>query len=250
MIEKSFMKYAGIPFYRTLVKSHLKAFRVVYKQTDLLILAERELIEETLSLVIEIRKPLEAYIFKNSFFLKSLEPLPDDPHAPELVRKMLLAGQIAGVGPMASVAGAIAEAVGKRLIEKGFTQEIVVENGGDIFLALKKEAIVSLFAGESIFSGKIGLKIPREIQPCGVCTSSGKIGHSLSFGEADAITVVHKDTAIADALATAYGNLLKEGENFKKISHLAKKIKDLYGVFAILKNKFYAITENISLEVL
>ncbi|MFN4131574.1 MAG: UPF0280 family protein [Caldimicrobium sp.] len=244
------MKYSGIPFYRTLVKSPLKSFRVVYKQTDLLILAEKELTKETLSLVIEIRRPLEAYIIKNPLFLKSLEPLPDDPKAPEIVRKMLFAGQIAGVGPMASVAGAIAETVGKKLIEQGYTKEIVVENGGDIFLALKREAIVSIFAGNSIFSGKIALKIPAELQPCGVCTSSGKIGHSLSFGEAEAITVVHKDTAIADALATAYGNLLKIEEDFKKISILAQKIEDLYGVFAIINNKFYGVSEKIRIEAI
>lgn len=120
---------------------------------------------------------------------------------------------------------AIAEEVGRALLERGLTGEVAVENGGDIFLSLKKEARVSLFAGDSPFSGKIALLIPQELQPCGVCTSSGKVGHSLSFGKADAITVVHKNTAIADALATAFGNMLKEGKDFKRFQPEQKKLK-------------------------
>lgn len=243
-------KFSGIPYYRTFLQSHLKGFRVVYKQTDLFVLADKDLTDETLRLVREIRKPLEGYIMKNPLFLKSLVPLPEDPSATPMVQRMLFAGRVAGVGPMASVAGAIAEEVGRALLERGLTREVVVENGGDIFLALKKEAKVSLFAGDSPFSGKIALLIPPELQPCGVCTSSGKIGHSLSFGKADAITVVHKDTAVADALATAFGNMLKEGKDFKKVSAKAEKIEGLLGVFAILKDKFYALSQKIRIEPL
>jgi ApbE superfamily uncharacterized protein (UPF0280 family) len=243
-------KYAGIPFYRTKSHPHLCSFRVVYKQTDLLVLADKDLTKETLQIVREIRKPLEAYILKNPLFLKSLIPVPEDPSAPPLVKKMIRAGKIAGVGPMASVAGAIAEEVGRALLERGFTNEVVIENGGDIFLFLKREARVSLFAGDSPFSGKIALIIPSDLQPCGVCTSSGKVGHSLSFGKADAITVVHREAAIADALATAFGNLLKEGKDFKKVSAKAQNIEGIYGVFAILKDKFFAFSQKIRLEPL
>ncbi|BAU22608.1 thiamine biosynthesis protein ApbE [Caldimicrobium thiodismutans] len=242
--------YSEIPYYRVKVSSSLFRFRVVYKQTDLFVLAEKDLTEETLRLVMEIRRPLEAYILKNPLFLKSLVPLPEDPLAPQIVKKMLLAGKVAGVGPMAGVAGAIAEEVGRALLERGLTGEVAVENGGDIFLSLKKEARVSLFAGDSPFSGKIALLIPQELQPCGLCTSSGKVGHSLSFGKADAITVVHKNTAIADALATAFGNMLKEGKDFKKVSAKAEKIDGLLGVFAILKDRFYALSQKIRIEPL
>jgi len=243
-------KYSGIPFYRTRIHSHLVGSRVVYKQSDLFVLAERDLTDVVLKILVEVRRPLEAYLLKNPLFLKSLVPLPDDPEAPELVRKMLEAGKVAGVGPMASVAGAIAEAVGKRLLEKEFTKEVVVENGGDIFLSLKKEARVSIFAGDSPFSGRVALVIPSELQPCGVCTSSGKVGHSLSFGKADAITVIHQDTAVADALATAFGNMLKAGEDFKKIIARAERIEGLLGVFAILRDKLFAFSTKIRLEAL
>jgi ApbE superfamily uncharacterized protein (UPF0280 family) len=241
-------KYSHIPFYRTISSTSLKTFRVVYKETDLFVLAEKDLTLETLALVRSIRLPLEAYILKNPLFLKSLEPLPYDPKASEIVRTMLKAGMVAQVGPMASVAGAIAEKVGRALLEKGLTSQVAVENGGDIFLALKKDARVLLFAGDSPFSGKIALLIKKELMPCGVCTSSAKIGHSLSFGNADALTVIHKDTAIADALATAFGNLLKTSEDFKKILNKAKKIDGLFGVVAVLKDKIFLFGEKIRLE--
>lgn len=243
-------KYSGIPFYRTLVSSPLKSFRVVYKETDLFILAEKDLTSETLSLVRSIRLPLEAYILKNPLFLKSLQPLPEDPDAPEIVKTMLKAGIVAKVGPMASVAGAIAEKVGRTLLKKGLTSQIAVENGGDIFVFLKKPVKIALFAGDSPFSGKIALLIKKELMPCGVCSSSGKIGHSLSFGKADAITVVHKDTAIADALATAFGNILKTKEDFKKIVSKAKKIKDLIGIVAILEDKLFLFGKELKVEAI
>ncbi len=244
------MKYATIPFYRTLVSSSLNFFRVVYKETDLLVLAEKELAKETLFLVRKIRLPLESYIAKNPYFLKSLTPLPYDEGAPEIVKEMLKAGEIAEVGPMASVAGAIAERVGSLLIEKGYTSEVVVENGGDIYLNLKRETKVAIFAGESPFSGKVALKLKKELMPCGVCTSSGKIGHSLSFGEAEAITVVHKNTAIADALATAFGNIIHSVEDFYKIVSRAKKIENLYGILCIIKDKLLVWGEEIKIEPL
>jgi len=241
-------KYSAIPFYRTLTSTPLKAFRVVYKETDLYVLAEKDLTLETLALVRKVRIPLESYILKNPIFLKSFDPLPEDPSAPEIVKVMLKAGMIAGVGPMAGVAGAIAEKVGKTLLEKGFTSQVAVENGGDIFLSLKKTAKVALFAGDSPFSGKIALVIKKELMPCGVCTSSGKIGHSLSLGKADALTVIHKDTATADALATAFGNILKTQEDLKKIVNKAKKIKDLFGLVVILKDKIFLFGKNIKME--
>ncbi len=243
-------KYSTIPFYRTLVSTPLKKFRVVYKETDLQILAEKELVSEALSIIKEIRLPLETYIIKNPEFLKSLIPLPFDPKAPEIVKIMLKAGEIAEVGPMASVAGAIAERVGKMLLENRLTSQVAVENGGDIFLSLKKDAKVALFAGDSPFSGKIALLIKKELMPCGVCTSSAKIGHSLSLGKADALTVVHKDTAIADALATSFGNVFKRAEDFKKILTRAEKIGNLLGIVGILNDKVFIWGKHIRLESL
>jgi ApbE superfamily uncharacterized protein (UPF0280 family) len=231
-------RYAGITFYRTEVSPGLTTFRVVVKQTDLFILAERDLTEEAVKVVREVRTPLEQYIFKNPVFLKSLLPLPFDPEAPEIVKTMLRAGEKAGVGPMASVAGAIAEAVGRELLRRELTKVIAVENGGDIFLSLKRDGKVKVFAGNTVFS-ELTILVPEELQPCGVCTSSGKIGHSLSLGKADAITVVAKDTAYADALATALGNILREKRDLKLLESEVKRREGILGVIAILEDKAF-----------
>ncbi|QER42455.1 UPF0280 family protein [Thermodesulfobacterium sp. TA1] len=243
--------YGQVPFYRSLVSGELCRFRVVYKETDLLVVAERDLSPQVWSLVREIRLPLEAYLLKRPEFLASLRPLPFDPEAPVLVKEMFLAGEVAGVGPMAAVAGAIAEEVGRALVAQGLTSQVVVENGGDVFLWLKKDAKVALFAGiESPFSQKVCLVVPSCFMPCGVCTSSGKIGHSLSFGRADAVTVVHKKASVADALATAFGNQLKEDRDFDKVIKKAKKVEDLLGVVCLLGEKLLVWGKGIRLEPL
>ncbi|NPA40241.1 MAG: UPF0280 family protein [Thermodesulfobacteria bacterium] len=242
------MKFSTVLFYRTLVKASLCSFRVVYKETDLQVFAEKKLVSETLELIRRIRSPIEAYIASHPEFLTSLEPLKIQEGVNKVVRKMLEAGEVAGVGPMASVAGTIAEEVGFGLINQGLTKEVVVENGGDVFLALSKKAKVGIFAGDSPLSGKVAVVVGKELMPCGVCTSSGKVGHSLSFGNADAITVIHRSASIADALATAFGNLMKTPSDFKKVIAKAEKVKDIYGVVCIFEDKLMAWGKKIRLE--
>jgi len=114
------------------------------------------------------------------------------------------AATIAGVGPMAAVAGAIAEAVGKDLL--AYSPEIIVENGGDIFIKSLKKRYIGIYAGSSPFTGKIALEIEAENSPLGICTSSGTVGPSLSLGAADAVITLAPSAALADAAATAIGN--------------------------------------------
>ncbi len=193
--------------YRTrMQRSGLVGFRVQVQETDLMLLAQQDLSLEVRGLVIQERQQLETYIHQYPEFLTTLAPWPSDPYAPPLVRDMIQAGTAAGVGPMAAVAGAIAARVGQALLT--YTDEIIIENGGDIFMHLQQPATVSLYAGCSPLSHKVGLKIypDRDQKSWGVCTSSGTVGHSLSFGRADAACVIAADTALADACATALGN--------------------------------------------
>lgn len=191
--------------YRTRMgREGLVGFRVAVKETDLMILAQQDLSAESRDLIIQERQQLEAYIRQHPEFLTTLAPCPPDPYAPPLVRDMLRAAAAAGVGPMAAVAGAIAARVGQALLT--FSEEVIVENGGDIFMHLRRPATVSLYAGRSPLSHKLGLRIHPEPETWGVCTSSGTVGHSLSLGQADAACVVAADTALADACATALGN--------------------------------------------
>lgn len=122
---------------------------------------------------------------------------------------MLAAGRAAGVGPMAAVAGAIAEGVGRRLLKDFGLRELVVENGGDLWLSLQEPLTVGVYAGLSSLSMTFGVVVPAELCPCALATSSGTVGPSLSFGKADAAVILARDGATADAWATALGNQVR-----------------------------------------
>lgn len=137
---------------------------------------------------------------------------------------------------MASVAGAIAQYVA--LAVKHLSPSIIIENGGDCYMDTDEETRVGIYAGaHSPFTGRMALRFPPERFPFGICTSSGTIGHSLSFGKADAITVVAKDAALADAAATALGNLVREPRDIPKALEKANLIEALEGVLIIAKDK-------------
>ena len=234
--------------YRNLVRTDdLIKFEVVVKETDLLVRAERDLSKETRESVFKYRHQLETYIAMNPEFQKSLFPLRDDPYAPEIVQEMILASQLAHVGPMAAVAGAIAESVSKDLLK--LSKEIIVENGGDIYLAISKERTIGIFAGNSPLSLKIGLVISPEETPLGICTSSGTVGPSLSLGKADAVCILAKSSALADAAATAVGNIIKEKKDIERGLERGKEIEGVLGTLIIVEEKM-GIWGNIKLTQL
>jgi ApbE superfamily uncharacterized protein (UPF0280 family) len=206
--------------YRNLVKTDdLVKFEVIVKETDLLLRAERDLSNET----------------RESVFQRSLIPLKDDPYAPEIVREMIRASRLAQVGPMAAVAGAIAEFVSKDLLP--ISKEIIVENGGDIYLATSKERTIGIFAADSPLSLKIGVVISPEDSPLGVCTSSGTVGPSLSFGKADAVCILSKSATLADAAATAVGNIVKEKKDIELGLERGKEIEGVSGMLIVIGEK-------------
>src|SRR4030043_1634286 len=222
--------------YRNLVKTDdLVKFEVMVKETDLLVRAERDLSKETRESILRYRHQLETYIAMNPEFQKSLIPLTNDPHAPEIVREMIQTSQLAHVGPMAAVAGAMAEWVSKDLLK--LSKELIVENGGDILLATSKERTVGIYAGDSPLSFKIGIVISSEEAPLGVCTSSGKVGPSLSFGKADAVCILAKSSALADAAATAGGDVVKEKKDISLGLGRAREIEGVLGTLIIVEEK-------------
>jgi ApbE superfamily uncharacterized protein (UPF0280 family) len=213
----------------------LVAFNVTEEETDLYIRAATNLQRKARRLVLKYRHQLEGYIGRNPDFQTSLRPVGVPESAPAIVRRMAAAGLKAGAGPMAAVAGAIAEGVGRELLE--FTPEIIVENGGDIFLKINKNRVVGIYAGESPLTGKVGLEINANETPLGVCTSSGTVGHSLSHGRADAVVVLAADTALADAAATAIGNRIKKPGDTDDALEFARSIGGLRGVVIIIGDK-------------
>lgn len=230
------MKYE-IPFYRlNLKQDELAVYRVKVKQTDLLIRTEGEYREVAERKTKELRRQLEDYIERDPFFLHTFQPYPVSEDAPEVVRLMAGAGILAGVGPMAAVAGAIAELVGRELLK--FSEEVIVENGGDIFIRCKKPRLAGIYAGEhSPFSNKIAILVKPEETPLGVCTSSGTVGPSFSMGKADAVVAIAPSSALADASATAIANLIKEDIPIKEVSEKARAIRGLKGVVVIKGDK-------------
>ncbi|HKK80604.1 MAG TPA: UPF0280 family protein [Prolixibacteraceae bacterium] len=199
-------------FYRNLMgQKRFKSFMVGYKDSDLWVGIDAQSFSERIPVfaqdrLIELRKSLEAYIYRHPLFASSFEPLPLKTGAPDIAILMSKAAQKAGTGPMAAVAGAFAQFIGNAIDAKFDIKEIVIENGGDLFLKIQKDLLLSVYAGHSPLSGKIGLKIPAHFSPMGICTSAGTVGPSASFGKADAVVVASPDTALADAMATAIGN--------------------------------------------
>jgi ApbE superfamily uncharacterized protein (UPF0280 family) len=212
----------------------LVSFSVTEKETDLYIRAASNLQRKARRLVLKYRRQLEKYIEKNPDFQTSLESIKVSRSAPAIVREMAEAGMKAGVGPMAAVAGAIAEAVGKGLLE--FSPEIIVENGGDIFLKTLRKRVVGIYAGSSPLAGKVGLEISPPDTPLGVCTSSGTVGHSLSYGKADAVVVMAASAALADAAATSLCNRVRQPGDIAKALEFARGIGGLRGVVIIIGN--------------
>jgi len=223
-------------FYRHWIKDDdLVSFEVVVEQTDLYIRSRRNLKDKALDSVLKHRGPLESYIGRHPLFLTTLDPYQVEAEAPAIVKEMARVSQLTGVGPMAAVAGAIAEAVGRDLL--AFSPEVIVENGGDIFLKISKKRLVGVYAGQSSFTRKVALEVmPRET-PLGVCTSSGTVGHSLSLGSADAVIVLSPSTALADAAATALGNMVKAADDIPQAIEKAQTIEGLRGVVVIVGDK-------------
>lgn len=222
--------------YRQLSKDKdLVSFNVVVKETDLYVRARRNLRAKAVKAIVKHRIPLEEYIHRHPLFLTTLEPYSVEEDAPGIVQEMAKAAQIVGVGPMAAVAGAIAEAVGKDLLLS--SPEIIVENGGDVYLKISKPRLIGVYAGSSPFTSKIALEVQPEETPLGVCTSSGTVGHSLSFGAADAVIVLSASTALADAAATATCNRVRSIVDIPQALDWAKQLPGISGVVIIKDDK-------------
>ncbi len=207
-------------------------FGVTVKETDLYIRASSNMQRKAHRLVLKYRQKLEDYIERNPAFLTSLEPVVAPAQSPRIAQEMIEAARKAGVGPMASVAGAIAEYVGRELLD--FSPEIIVENGGDIYLKSLTKRTVGIFAGNSPLTGKIGLEINPQDTPLGICTSSGTVGHSLSYGKADAVVALSPSAILADAAATAIGNRISQAADITSAIEFGKNIGGLKGLLIIV----------------
>lgn len=216
--------------YRALVNDNLIKSVVVEEESDLQVLASVDF--KSLDYLRSIRQTIANYIEERPAFQKSFEPIERDENADALINHMIVATEKAQVGPMASVAGAVSEYVGKAI--RQYAEEVIVENGGDIYMDCKVDKEVLVFAGQSILSNRIAIEIRADQMPIGICTSSGTIGHSVSFGKADAVVVLSKDTPLADATATSVCNIIKSKDDINKGIEFAKNIDGIMGILIIV----------------
>ncbi len=217
-------------------------FEVAYLETDLWIGVDPESFHPEMKTVAlakikNLREKLDKYIATEPFFKKSLKPFQPTEIAPSEAIEMAEAAERAGIGPMSTVAGLFAREIGETLLQNFSIAEMVIENGGDIYVLLKNELVLSVFAGESILSERIGLVIPPEKNKLGICTSAGTVGPSLSYGKADAVVVVCENVLLADAFATALGNKVKTPNDVEKVINQSEKYTEILSLLIICEDK-------------
>ncbi len=231
---------------RSVDPAGLRCFEVVVKETDILVCAERDLKDLAEDLVHRARWDLESYIATHPRFAESYVPVQVEQQAPAIVQQMARAAWRANVGPMAGVAGAVAEYVARGLAKR--SPNVIVENGGDIYIMGTEERTVALWSG-SPGVDLIGLRIPPGMQPVAVCTSSATVGPSVSFGSAEAVTALAHDGALADAVVTALANTVHDADDIPKAIECAKLVPGVFGVLATV-NGHVGAWGNVHMTVL
>jgi hypothetical protein len=220
-------------FYRNISRvSDLLCYEVKFKETDLWCCTKTDLKKIIEERVFFYRHQLEEYIQARPIFRESLLPIEDDPFAPAIAKEMISASAEVGVGPMATVAGAIAEFVGRDILS--LTDEYIIENGGDISIKTLRERMILVYARKSPFSQKIAIRLKEKDKPYGVCTSSATVGPSLSLGKADAVCVVADSALFADGLATCIGNSVKSKDDITMAIETGKAFSNIIGILIIV----------------
>lgn len=234
-----------INYYLLKKSPDLSYFFINIKETYLRIGIDNESYSDRLlpfcqSRLAALRADIERYIEIHPQFKTSFAPLPISPEAPEIVMRMGSAAQAANVGPMAAVAGAIAEALAHEINRNRDCNDIIIENGGDIYIKSRKRRVIAVFAGRTRFSYKIGIEMAEDEPARGVCTSSGTTGPSISLGKADAVVIKANTAALADAMATATANRIQTAQDLKPALEFAGRVAGVTGVLAIKDDRLAA----------
>jgi ApbE superfamily uncharacterized protein (UPF0280 family) len=215
------------------MKLFKEAFR--FKETQCKIIADKKQgIQTAIKSIKQNRKDLEEYGEARPNFLYTLEPIPA-PGEPLVAKLMAEAAEKANVGPMAAVAGVLADLAVKDMVADG-CEVAVVENGGEISAVSNTPIDVAVAAGDAPLSKRFGFRLTDF--PAGIATSSGRFSHALSFGDAEAATMFCRNAGLADAAATAVCNVVK-GEDYQAAIQAgiskALSIQGVEGVLIIYK---------------
>lgn len=216
------------------------AVTVSVKETDLWVgcseIEQKELFRiDLLRRLPEIRQEIEDFIENNPEFGSAHQPIEPVLCSSKTVRSMLKASHKAKVGPMAAVAGAISQRVGRYIRDKYHPDETVVENGGDIYLKVKNDIVISPYIGKPGNNEQIKVLIPGGTE-CGICTSSGTIGHSYSYGNSDAVTVISSEPATADAYATGIANKIKSKDDINRVAKEYQAVGDIDALCIVVED--------------
>ena len=203
---------------------------------------------DSYAVLVELRRTMDAYLLMDSDYKSALTPYDAGIEAPSILKDMSKVSHKTGIGPMSAVAGAVALNVAEFLKDKFGVKEVIVENGGDIYAETDSDMDISVFAGQSPLSEKIGLHIPASSFPLGICTSSGTVGPSLSLGRADAVMIVCKDVMLADSYATAMANRIQSVNDLQPVIDRITNTPDILGAIAV-KDDRMAITGRFELRL-
>jgi len=242
--------FAGSPdidksIYRNRIKHREKYnWHIVYKYSDLLVSCDRDVTIRLEKAVREIYNILESLIKDEPSFQKSLSPVRIKRNYPPIVKKMCRKASLFNVGPMATVAGAMCDYIASELNEH--CSNLIIENGGDVFIKSKRNIDVGVYIKNENFTDKIYLNVKAKDTPCGICSSSGMFGHSLSIGKSDLVVVLSNSTISADGAATSIANRINNPGDIAAAIDYYKKIKDIKGILVIKDDKL-GICGNIEL---
>ncbi|MBU1121093.1 MAG: UPF0280 family protein [Candidatus Omnitrophota bacterium] len=224
----------------------LSKFReeVSYKESDLLISADKQLDNRvSRNILTKYYNEIEDYIKDNSSFFTALSPVSAKETAPDIIKNMAACARVTGIGPFSAVAGAIAFYVGSELLQ--FGSELIIENGGDIFLKINEDKRIGVYLGEGFYSSKdpaveeISLIIKKREDAFGIASSSSSIGHSLNFGKAQLVTVIARNSIIADGFATALSNRIKKETDVSAVLEIAKDNSLIDAIVIAFEGKLY-----------
>jgi ApbE superfamily uncharacterized protein (UPF0280 family) len=231
--------------YRSKVRSRNRYnWRILYKYSDILVSSDKNVGDRLKKLVKEIYSILESHIKENPSFQKSLSPLESKPRYHPVIQKMCIKSAVFNVGPMATVAGAVCDFLAGGLDKCG--RCLIIENGGDVFIKSDRDVNLGVYLKDKHFADKLYLRVRKDYMPCGLCSSSGSFGHSLSMGKSDLVTVLAESTISADGAATSVANSINSSEDISKTINSYKTIKDIRGIL-IVKDDKLGIWGNIEL---
>jgi hypothetical protein len=199
------------------------------KQTAVTIISERDHIGTAKDAIFDARSQIEDKIAQDPYFAITYEPYAASPDDGIVVKKMCSSSFPASVGPMAAVAGAVAEYAVMKMRDAG-AEYAIVDNGGDIALICDRDIYIGMYAGTE--HERLSLRIPPTNDILGICSSSASVGPSVSFGRSDISTVISDDVSLADACATALGNLIKGRKGMEEHLETICEIDGIIGCLA------------------